>query len=209
MISVDDYFNKDYIIRMIQEKEPCDFYDEYLLGQDIWYFKKQAILNPSQHYDDFKRYMSKNLNIHFHNISIIGSAKTRFSFSPSKNFSEFRDYNDENPSDLDVVLVSQTLFDDTWTAFREISNQKLIRNYSQKTSEIFRQFISIKDSDERYENEHIKDWLKKVMSLKAEMQTRFQIYLDINYRIYKNWEAVEEYHIKGIEKLKNQVIETK
>lgn len=200
-----EIFEKDKLIRDLKEKEPRDFYNDYLLGQDVWYFSKQEISNPSNHYDKFKKHISKKLNIHFNNISIIGSAKTRFSLNPKNNFSEFRDSLEDNPSDLDIVLVSQELFYETWKSFRKISKNKRINNYEIKTSEIFRQFISIRDKDEIYDDTHIKEWIRKVSSLKADMQTIFSISLDVNYRIYKNWEAVEDYHINGIIKLQEKL----
>ena len=202
---VPEIFKKDNMIRELREKEPYDFYSDYLLGQEVWYFSKQKIDNTSQHYDRFKRHMSKKLGIHFNNISIIGSAKTRFSLSPKKDFSEFRDISEENPSDLDIVLVSQEVFYEIWGSFREISKNKKINNYARKTSEIFRQFISIKDTDEIYDVMYIKEWLRKINSLKADVQTMFNISLNVNYRIYKSWEAVEDYHISGIKKLKDEL----
>lgn len=212
-----EIFDKANIIKDLKEKEPYDFYYDYLLGQDIWYFLKQDIPNASQHYDRFKKHISKKLNIHFHNISIIGSAKTRFSLSPDGKFSEFRDILDVNTngndevkeSDLDIVLVSDELFNEIWKSFRKISKNKIIRDYNKKTSEIFRGFISIKDTDEIYENDYIKQWISKISSLKADIQTIFHIYVDFNYRIYKNWEAVEDYHIDGIKKLKENIKDAK
>lgn len=179
-------------------------YDKYLLGQDVWYFMdKIKDEDPLLFYDKFKKFISANLDIHFHNISIIGSAKTKYSFSPKKNFSEFGE-----KSDFDIVLVSNELFMYFWTAFYEISLNRGIRNYSGLTSNIFRKFISVKDDDPHYDNEAIINWQRKLTDFKTQLQLEYKIYCDINYRIYANWESVESYHLKGIKKLKEQLNET-
>ena len=171
------------------------------LGQEVWYFKNNGD-DFSSDYDSFKKFISKKLNIPFNNISIVGSAKTRFSFSPSKNLAEFHDN-----SDFDLIIVSRKLFYDIWSAYKEVSQGQYLENYGQKCGNIFGGFISIRDDDKTYGNETLENWQKKVLSFKAELQLTFNIQHDINYRIYSDWESVEEYHLKGITKLKNIINE--
>lgn len=181
-----------------------EIYDKYLLGQDVWYFSKNITdENPLLFYDKFKKFISSKLNIHFHNISIIGSAKTKFSFSPKKNFKEFHD-----KSDFDIVLVSNELFTYFWSAFYDISQNQRVDNYQGLASNIFRKFISVKEDDPHYDNEALKNWQRKLAEFKTQLQLEYKIYSDINYRIYANWESVESYHIKGIKILKNKLNET-
>lgn len=181
-----------------------DIYEKYLLGQDVWYFEENITdENPLLFYDKFKKFISSKLNIHFHNISIIGSAKTKFSFSPNKDFKEF-----DELSDFDIVLVSNELFTYFWSAFYEISQNQRINNYANLASNIFRKFVSVGDNDPHYENEALKDWQRKLTEFKVQMQLEYKIYSDINYRIYANWESVESYHLNGIKKLKDKINET-
>lgn len=187
-------------IKVNSEKE---IYDKYLLGQDVWYFSKNITSeNPLLFYDKFKKFISSKLNIHFHNISIIGSAKTKFSFSPNKNFREFHDN-----SDFDIVLVSNDLFTYFWSAFYDISQNQRLNNYQTLTSNIFRKFISVKEDDPHYDNEALKNWQRKLTEFKAQLQLEYKIYSEINYRIYANWESVESYHLKGIKILKDKLNE--
>lgn len=188
-------------IKLNTEKE---IYDKYLLGQDVWYFSENVKdENPLLFYDKFKKLISSKLNIHFHNISIIGSAKTKFSFSPKKNFKAFHE-----KSDFDIVLVSNELFTYFWSAFYDISQNQRIDNYQKLTSNIFRKFISVKDDDPHFDNEDLKKWQRKLTEFKTQLQLEYKIYSDINYRIYANWESVESYHLKGIKKLKDKLNET-
>lgn len=188
----------------IKTNSEKDIYDKYLLGQDVWYFSENIKNeNPLLFYDKFKKFISIKLNIHFHNISIIGSAKTKFSFSPRKNFKQF-----DEDSDFDIVLVSNELFTYFWSAFYDISQNQRVVNYENLTSNIFRKFISVKDDDPHFDNEALKDWQRKLTEFKAQLQLQYKIYCDINYRIYANWESVESYHLKGIKKLKIKLNET-
>jgi len=188
-------------IRLNSEKE---IYDKYLLGQEVWYFQENIKgEDPLLYYDKFKRFISAKLNIPFNNISIIGSAKTKFSFSPDNNFRPFN----EN-SDFDIVLVSSELFNKYWLAFYAISQEQYLHDYSYMTSGIFRKFISLKDSDRHYDNQELIDWQVKLMNFKTQLQLEYKIYCDINYRIYADWQFVESYHLKGIKKLKDKLNET-
>ncbi|GAA4239731.1 hypothetical protein GCM10022291_35100 [Postechiella marina] len=193
--------NKENLIQILNTKSELDIYYEYLLGQDVWYFKNNGD-DFSSDYDSFKKFISRKLNIPFNNISIVGSAKTRFSFSPTKNLSEFHE-----DSDFDLIIVSRKLFYEIWSAYREVSQGQYLESYIQKCGNIFGGFISIRDDDKTYGNQTLENWQKKVLSFKAELQLTFNIQHDVNYRIYSDWESVEEYHLKGITKLKNIINE--
>ncbi|WP_396179370.1 hypothetical protein [Flavobacterium sp.] len=191
------------ITTFIKGNTEKEIYDKYLLGQDVWYFTNNIVdEDPLLYYDKFKKFISSKLNIHFHNISIIGSAKTKFSFSPNKDFKEFNE-----TSDFDIVLVSNELYTYFWSAFYEISQNQKINNYSNMTSNIFRKFISVKDDDPHFENEDLKNWQRKLSDFKTQLQLEYKIYCDVNYRIYANWESVESYHLNGIKKLKENLNE--
>ncbi|AUC77679.1 hypothetical protein [Olleya sp. Bg11-27] len=193
--------NKEKLISKITSNSEIDIYYEYLLGQEVWYFQTNGE-DFSSVYDSFKKFISRKLNIPFNNVSIVGSAKTRFSFSPSKNLSEFHE-----KSDFDLIIVSRNLFYDIWTAYREVTQGQYLDGYTNKCGNIFSGFVSIKDDDKTYGNHTLENWQKKVLSFKAELQLTFNIQHDINYRIYSDWESVEEYHLKGITKLKNIINE--
>lgn len=194
----------DDIKEFIKNNTSKDIYYKYLLGQDVWYFNEHIVdEDPLLYYDKFKKLIAVKLDVHFNNISIIGTAKTRFSFSPDKHFKEF----DKLSSDFDIIIVSSELFRYFWAAFYEISKEQHIKNYSNLTSNIFRKFISIKDNTHNYDNEALLNWQRKLTNFKTDLQLNYRIFNDINYRIYDNWESVESYHIQGIKKLKDKLNE--
>ncbi len=192
------------IKKFIANNSEEDIYNKFLLGKEVWYFQ-EYIKNedPLLFYDKFKKLISSQLNIRFNNISIIGSAKTNYSFSPKNNFRQFN-----LNSDFDIILVSPDLFTRFWSAFHEISNNQRIPSYTRLTSNIFRKFISIKEDDSHYNNESLMDWQRKLAGFRTELQLEYKIYNDVNYRIYYSWEDVENYHLRGIKKLKENINET-
>lgn len=193
---------KTEIIDFIKEHSDREIYYKYLLGQNVWYFQKD-VENHSERYDDFKKFISNKLSIPFNNISIVGSAKTKFSFSPKKNFKEFG-----VDSDLDLIIVSKYYYKKIWSAYRKISQESYLQNFNTKTGNIFNGFIGIKDSDNTYGNQDLIDWQQLVRTFKAELQLRFYINHELNYRIYADWESVQDYHMRGINKLKEGIVKS-
>lgn len=194
--------NKEQLIEKIKSKPELDVYYDYLLGQEVWYFQNNGP-DFSSDYDKFKKYISRNLEIPFNNISIVGSAKTRYSFSPTKNFSEFHE-----DSDFDLIIVSNKLFSRIWEAYKVISSNQYLHDYDKKCGNVFNGFVSLKDNDRTYGNSTLEEWQKLILSFKTGLQLKFNIQHEINYRIYSDWESVESYHLKGITKLKSTLDET-
>nr|WP_322625190.1 hypothetical protein [uncultured Flavobacterium sp.] len=177
-----------------------DIYSKYLLGQDVWYFQEyREENNPSKKYDELKHLISKKLDVHFNNIAIVGSAKTGFSFNPSKKFKIF-----DEKSDFDIVIVSPKHLNMLWNAYLDMFYKEVsISEYSEVSKSIFKKFISLKDPTRKHQD--IKEWIKKVEPIIKDLQLFFGIERPINYRVYESWEAVEKYHYSGIKQLKNFV----
>lgn len=179
-----------------------EVYQRYLLGHDVWLFREHLkSKNHAQTYDDFKLYMSKELGLHVNNIAIVGSAKLGFSLSPDKDYSSF---NDE--SDIDLVVVSQSLFNQSWQAFLSLHLRSYLPVYGPIAKNIFKGFVSLKEIDTR--NDFFNEWSRKVEPLKKDLQTIFNIPHEINYRIYDSWESVENYHLLGLRVLKTTLEES-
>lgn len=178
-----------------------DFYNDYLLSQDVWLFQQsQGYIKHDYH--EFKKMMSEELGISPFNFSIAGSAKLGFSLNPSKGYRDFTLVGN-SPSDLDLVIVSKRQFDNLWQSFRDLVNNYHYKKYNSLTSGIFRGFVSFKTSDltgEQYS--YFGDWVRRVESMKANLATHFYINCEVNYRVYETWEDVDRYHLQGIEKLK-------
>lgn len=194
--------DKKEIIEFIRSNPEQEIYHKYLIGQEVWYFKKFTD-DHSSTYDEFKKFISIKLKVPFNNISIVGSAKTRFSLSPKKGFKEFDD-----KSDFDLIIVSRLMYETIWSAYREISQQGFLPQYQYKCQNVFNGFVSIRDTDPVFGNDSLVEWQRIVRTFKADVQLKFNIQHEINYRIYADWESVQDYHIRGISKLKGIMHET-
>lgn len=187
----------------IKNLEPIDIYNKYLLTNHVWYFEERLDEeNPREHFENFKFFLSKKLDIHVNNITIVGSAKTCYSLAPDNDFKKFN----EN-SDFDLVLVSSRYFNFFWEAFLELSNKAYIKNFDQLTESIFWKFVSFKNIELNHRHRQFQEWLKKVDSLKKDIQTVYGIKEKFNFRIYESWNYVQAYHLQGIQKIKEQLKE--
>ena len=188
---------KDFI-ENLKIKDIRWMYRKYLLGHDIWYFREY--LGKPDHaeiYDDMKIFMSEKLGIHVNNIAIVGSAKLGYSITPIEE-KMFRKFSQE--SDLDIAIVSPDLFRKSWDAFIDLARKGYLYKYSTITGNIFRRFVMLKKPD--FRNDFFREWNSRVEPCQKDLQTIFSISHDINYRIYESWEAVEQYHCNGLEKMK-------
>ncbi|MEW4371388.1 hypothetical protein [Paenibacillus kandeliae] len=185
----------------ILEKDIDYVYRTYLLGNKVWYFEEYlAQTDYSQKYDDLKDFVSGKLKVHFNDVAIFGSAKTGFSFSPSKNFKAFHE-----KSDLDIVVVSREKFEQFWQAYSDIhfNNVKPINEYTYVTKAIFQKYIVFNGFD--LSSEVYKEWSKLESEFKKDLQTEFDIEHDINYRIFESWNAVKNYYTRNIRFLKSKL----
>ena len=156
MIYTEDDIKKDLLKTNVKE-----FYMKYLLRADNWYFER--ILNIDEKdiihaVDDFKMLVSDAFDIGFNNTVMVGSAKLGMSLSPEKFLKHFTDEGD-NPSDIDIAIISTQLFDYFWRLFRmsyNITNKKYYRYISRG---IYRGYIS--DTDLLNIEECRVEWIKK------------------------------------------------
>lgn len=180
---------------------------KYLLNMDVWYFTCYQNLKYNEfiaNLDLMNEIISDNLSISMKNILIVGSGKTGYSFSPYKALRKF-DSDKDNESDIDIALVSDKYFFEYWDLARRESSARFSRYYNEISSGIFQGFIS-KNALEDIPSIR-KLWNDRVRITKKELKEKARFQHPINFRIYRSWEDLEEYHIKGINKLKKTVKE--
>jgi hypothetical protein len=91
--------------------KPDIMVQKYLIENETYFFNKVKIGEEFE----FKKNIASILNVHIRDIVIVGSGKFGFSLKPDEKvpglylFKEF-DFNNKK-SDLDVAIVSSTLFD--------------------------------------------------------------------------------------------------
>lgn len=191
--------------RIIKNNTVEKAYQLLLLGNEVWYFKYYLLKSDySTIYESFKRFISDKFNIHFSNIQIMGSAKIGFSMSPENEFRPFKiSLQEENPSDIDLVIVSREYFEKFWMAYLKKSKEKHVPKYTYISSCIFRKFISF-DGFDSYDKE-FRDWKVQVGDFQKDIEALFDIKHNVNYRIFESWGAVDLYYQKSLQELKKYI----
>lgn len=85
-----------------------------------------------QDYFQLRQAVSAKFDLHPNNVLVVGSGKLGFSIAPNKRYKLFGDR-----SDLDVVIVSDTLFDSVW---RDLYRYSSTVGYWEREDE-FRKFL--------------------------------------------------------------------
>lgn len=177
-----------------------DFLIKYLLRSDNWYFSKYLGLDASmsiKRMEGLKEILNNKLEVAYHNVLMVGSGKIGYSLSPSKKFKAF-----DEDSDIDIAIISLKMFNEIWTKIRLASTCEHI-SYSSIASSIFRGFINEKQfSNIAFARQY---WNNQISDLNRCIQEDIGIQHQINYRIYRSWEDLEDYHINGINTLKNNI----
>lgn len=197
-----DEFKKDILSLDIR-----DVYHKYILGSSVWYFDEYLGVDIKQNvYDSFRSYVANKFELSFNNVGVAGSAKTGFSLSPTQKlyrpFSEGRLEN-EKPSDIDLILVSKEIFEQYWNAYRnKLYSKKWINDFNLIKHFIFKKILIFNGFNEH--DEEYREWLKKTSDFQKEVQDLFRIRHAVNYFIFESWDAVEQYYIGSLFKIKNK-----
>jgi hypothetical protein len=187
---------KDEFERVIQEKSITDFVQEYLFDGIPFCFKD----NPNT-FNLFRQMICSRFNIHPQNFTIVGSAKIGFSLSPEKYGKPFSD-----ASDIDVILVSEELFQDLWLKLIEFKKTTVYRlssyhkgRFHELQAIMF--FGSIRLDMISNDFPFAREWWKffNTLSIDERFGPR-----QIRAMIFKSWRHVSFYYEDGIRKVKEQ-----
>lgn len=184
--------------------DPKEFYMKHIIKSHNWYFSEYLKIPAEDLVDKmdfFKETVSSSLCINFHSLQIVGSAKTGYSLSPKK---VLRPFHDEipgiPPSDIDIAIVSQKLFENYWEEIRHIKGIQYRPYYLYLTRSIFRGYINDKDLVEIHEV--ARKWNELIDPINVTLQDKLGFIHPITYRVYRSWEDLEDYQLGGILKAK-------
>jgi len=193
----------------LKSLDPKDFYLKHIVKSHNWYFSDYLHIPQDElvdRMDFFKEIVSTKLNINFHSLQIVGSAKTGYSLSPKKLLKPFHDEIPGVPSsDIDIAIVSDRLFQSFWGELRKKKGLWNQHYYRQLTESIFRGYINDKDllkipgPRERLEG--------LVNPINMTLQDKLGFVHPITYRIYRSWDDLEEYQLIGISKAQKKALE--
>lgn len=180
-----------------------DFYIKHILKTRNWYFSQYKKLNGDDfinEIDHFREIVSSGLQVNFHSVKIVGSAKIGYSLSPDHVLRPFElSLEEEKSSDIDIAIVSSKMFDYLWEMIRhskEIYNPINNAHFIDTTKSIYNGYIK---EGILYKLKNIKSWWKeKVKPVTEALQYEMAIEHHISYRIYRSWEDIEAYQVRSI-----------
>lgn len=143
------------------------------------------ILSQDQYFS-LRTEVASHFNLHPNEILIVGSAKLGFSIAPNKRYINFSD-----TSDIDVVLVSNSLFDEIWQSTFDYYNNggdwsqfKDFKNYH------FRGWIRPDKFPPERSFQRCSDWWEFFRELtKSGKYGQYKI----RGALYKSWHYLENY----------------
>ena len=189
--------------------DPKDFYMKHIVKSHNWYFSSYLQIPSDELVDKmdfFKEIVSSNFGISFHNLQIVGSAKTGYSLSPKKVLRPFHDEIPGKPSsDIDIAIVSQKLFERYWEKARHVKRIQYQTYYTNLTKSIFRGYINDKDLVEI--GGVTREWDALINPINVTLQDKLGFVHPITYRLYRSWDDLEDYQLGGISKAKRALEE--
>ena len=199
----------DEIKKDLQQLSVEQFYTKYIVRSDNWYFEKILSIPLAEQdklTDEYKLIISNGLNISINSITMVGSGKIGFSLSPSdKLFSPFNtDETVRKVSDLDIAIVSDSIFNKFWDLFR--------KGYRGHMDDWYKNFV-FGEIYRGYINETIienidtcrKEWTRMIANVKKKLYEELYIKHEIHFRIYRSWEDFEEYNIQSIKRIQREL----
>ena len=189
--------------------------DEQLLGPCLLEELVPFAFDPRpETWETFREELVARLGIARSDIRIVGSARFGFSLKPGRNFSTFTDR-----SDIDVVVVNQTLFDNLWFALLQAAyprppiTEKLGGWLQRRRSEIYTGWLTPRDISVN----------RKIFGAKAQPVLDFKLlwftalkeasrypprrHEDVNGRLYRSWRHAEFYHLHSLAALRRDLTE--
>lgn len=184
-----DEFKKSCI-----ELKPDEVVERYLIEQPSYFFKE---IQKGKEYE-FKKDIANMLKVHIRDIVIVGSGKLGFSMKPDDSATglySFAIFDSKRESDLDIAIVSSSLFD---SQMKNLYNHTVIEKFnvsSWKDISNFRKYMLRGRLVIRF----LPDEFGFTESIKA-VQDKYQMNYgrEINLEIYKSWYYFETYHQKNV-----------
>ena len=172
---------------------------KYLIENETHFFDK---IKTGEEFD-FKKDIASKLNVHIRDVIIVGSGKLGFSLKPEKDTPGlylFNEFDSKKISDLDVAIVSPTLFDNaiknlyTYTSYYKNtwSDRNDLAKYVLK-GKIASRFLPLDFT-----------LTKEIANVQLDYQMKYG--REVNIEVYKSWYFFETYHSENIKNIQINLI---
>lgn len=165
--------------------------------------QKKLIFGDCQVLDKEKYFLlrlsiAKQFKVHPNEVLVVGSAKLGFSIAPTKKFRHFGDN-----SDIDVVIVSDSLFSSVWSSVYSFWKDKVLwETESDFKKYLFRGWIRPDKLPPSTKFDFSKDWWEFFREITATGE--FGPY-KISGALYKSWDFLESYQNFAVQYCKDEL----
>lgn len=177
------------------------------LGRNVNYFITARLMEGSPsvwpdrlEYVTWRHAVAESLAVDPLAVQLVGSARLGYSLNPAKGYKLF-----DEQSDLDIAIVSSEYFERAWVELRKLLEGPVLdgrKGYIRKL--VFEECIAL-------------DVVLPHLSFGKEWSRARDGFLDplgrdfasreVNYRVYRNNEALRSYQLKSVETAENRAIE--
>lgn len=189
----------DELKRQLDRHSPERLFDDLIVAGSAHYFEDEFTADHAEQYGRFRQVVGAKFGVGPADVMLIGSAKVGYSLHPDKSFRPF----DATRSDFDIVIIAPDAFEDLWLCYLRSHYRRERRNFEGQFYGLFRRFLTTGDllsSDPEYSR-----WEKRLGPLRREVETEFYFDSRVNFRVYKDIEAVRLYHVDSFSALKNRL----
>lgn len=187
------YPTKDEFAKLICNADIDDVVQQHVFGGVPFVYR-----NSPGFADLLFTHLSDRLGVERANMTVVGSGKVGISLSPDTFGNPFH-----ADSDIDVVIVSESLFDKCWLEllrfprfkFRQLSETARSR-IDDHISEIYwgriwpHQLLSVSDL--------ARQWISAFRSIAQIPQLAYH---EVNGRLYRTWDHAKVYHTRSLRKI--------
>lgn len=143
-------------------------------------------------YFDLRGAVAEHLSVHTNEVLVVGSSKLGFSIAPRKRYRPFGE-----TSDVDVAVVSTTLFDEIWKGVHAYSQGGGYWDHQRDFQKYLLQGWIRPDKLPPSDTfEQANRWWELFRRLSA---SRKYAQIKVSGALYKNWYFLEAYHVKAAE----------
>lgn len=187
---------------LLQAGDLGEIVDEHIIHGEAWVLKHHFPKRHHTEHEQFKRIVTNSLGLRTSECALVGSGKLGFSVAPTKKFRKF----DSRHSDLDVAIVSGVFFERVWEELTVLYHRRKasVPVYERKC--VFRKFVNLKVSElPEFAHEPLKQIYQEFGEIQSRVDTEFRFSYQLNFRIYRDWPALHNYHEDSLAALKGEL----
>jgi hypothetical protein len=192
--------NSNQLLRHLRTSGHVEFVNKFLFDGFAWICPTRS----RAEYEDIRSGFSEIFGNDPTDIAIVGSGKYGYSLSPEKNFRPFQgDENEPNVSDLDLVVISRPIFNETWRHLRRAHYNGAVNARQYFQNDVFRRFITV-GTDDANDTMYLRDLANLLNKIRKAATSKFGITQTVKLRVYCTWTDAKSYHVWSLQKLGEQ-----